>query len=157
MSERDNLEIPGAGEAAVEPETASELCALDDVSAQLLETAADVPRKPLPTSAPDQQKEKDAHSGHHSKAPEDFGLELLLDIPLEIKVELGRTKIRIRELLKLAPGSAIKLTTLDGECVNVLANDRLIAKGEVVVQREKYGIRITEITSRSKRSQSLRT
>ena len=72
----------------------------------------------------------------------------MLDIPLEIKVELGRAKIQIQELLKLAPGSAVKLIKLEGEPVDILANETLIARGEVVVQKEKYGIRVTEITTR---------
>ena len=89
-----------------------------------------------------------------SKAPEDFDLDLLLDIPLEIKVELGRARIQIQELLNLAPGSAVKLIRLEGEPVDILANDTLIARGEVVVQKEKYGIRVTEITSRVDRLRS---
>jgi len=89
-----------------------------------------------------------------SPSPEDFDLELLFDIPLEIKVELGRARIQIQELLKLAPGSAVKLVKLEGEPVDILANDTLIARGEVVVQKEKYGIRVTEITSRLDRIRS---
>ncbi len=84
----------------------------------------------------------------------DVDLDLLLDIPLEIKVELGRARIQIQELLSLAPGSALKLVKLEGEPVDILANDTLIAKGEVVVQNEKYGIRVTEITSRIQRVRS---
>jgi flagellar motor switch protein FliN len=89
-------------------------------------------------------------------APEDFGLELLLDIPVELTVELGRTRMPIHELMKLAPGSAVKLAKLEGEPVDILANDVLIARGEVVVRNEKYGIRITEITSRIDRLKGLR-
>ena len=73
---------------------------------------------------------------------------------MDIKVELGRTKIQIQELLNLSPGSAVKLTRLEGEPVDILANDTLIARGEVVVQNEKYGIRVTEITSRMDRIRS---
>lgn len=86
---------------------------------------------------------------------EDFNLNLLLDIPLEITVELGRAKIQIQELLKLGPGSTATLSKLEGEPVDILANDRLIARGEVVVQDQKYGICITEITSRMDRIKSL--
>ncbi|MEE4263721.1 MAG: flagellar motor switch protein FliN [Desulfobacteraceae bacterium] len=88
------------------------------------------------------------------KSSDDVDLDLLLDIPLEIKVELGRTKIQIRELLNLAPGSAVKLIKLEGEPVDILANETLIARGEVVVQKEKYGIRVTQITSRLDRLRS---
>ena len=89
-------------------------------------------------------------------AAEDLGLEILLDIPMELTVELGRTKIPIRELLKLSPGSAVKLAKFEGEPVDILANDVLIARGEVVVRNEKYGIRITQITSRMDRLRGLR-
>jgi flagellar motor switch protein FliN len=89
-----------------------------------------------------------------SKIPEDIDLDLLLDIPLEIKVELGRARIKIQKLLNLAPGSAIKLFKLEGEPVDILINDTLIARGDVVVQNEKYGIRVTEITNRMDRIRS---
>ena len=89
------------------------------------------------------------------RAVEDFDLNLLLDIPLEITVELGRTSIQIQELLDLGPGSAVTLSKLEGEPVDILANEKLIARGEVVLQNKKYGIRITEITSRMNRIKSL--
>jgi flagellar motor switch protein FliN/FliY len=66
-------------------------------------------------------------------------------------VELGRCRIPIHELLNLNTGSAVKLLKLEGDTVDILANDTLIARGEVVIQNEKYGIRITEITSRMDR------
>ena len=86
---------------------------------------------------------------------EDFDLNLLLDIPLEITIELGRASIPIQELLELGPGSAVTLSKLEGEPVDILANEKLIARGEVVLQNKKYGIRITEITSRMNRIKSL--
>ena len=103
---------------------------------------------------PIQTEEKVAVEAKKLKTPEDFDLDLLLDIPLEIKVELGRTRIKIQKLLNLAPGSAIKLIKLEGEPVDILVNDTLIARGDVVVQNEKYGIRVTEITSRLDRIRS---
>jgi flagellar motor switch protein FliN/FliY len=75
---------------------------------------------------------------------------------VELTVELGRTKMPIHELLKLQPGSAVKLARLEGEPVDILAGDVLIARGEVVVRNEKYGIRITEITSRMDRLKGLK-
>ena len=89
------------------------------------------------------------------QAVEDFDLHLLLDIPLEITIELGRAKVQIQELLSLGPGSTVSLSKLEGEPVDILANDKLIARGEVVLQNKKYGIRITEITSRMNRIKSL--
>ena len=74
-------------------------------------------------------------------------IDFLLDIPLEITVELGRTKMLINELLKLGQGAVVELSKFAGETMDVLANQRLIAKGEVVVINDKYGIRLTEIIS----------
>jgi flagellar motor switch protein FliN/FliY len=83
-------------------------------------------------------------------------MEFLLDIPLEISVELGRTKILINELLKLGQGSVLELSKLAGETLEILANRKLIARGEVVVVNEKYGIRLTEIISPSERIERLK-
>jgi flagellar motor switch protein FliN/FliY len=74
-------------------------------------------------------------------------INFLLDIPLEITIELGRTKMLINELLKLGQGSVIELEKPAGETMDIFANQRLIAKGEVVVINEKYGVRLTEIIS----------
>ncbi len=101
-----------------------------------------------------QTQENVATEAKKLKTLEDFDLDLLLDIPLDIKVELGRARIKIQKLLNLAPGSAVKLVKLEGEPVDILINETLIAKGEVIVQNEKYGIRVTEITSRMDRIRS---
>ena len=74
-------------------------------------------------------------------------IDFLLDIPLEITIELGRTRMLIHELLKLGQGSVIELEKLAGETMDIFANQRLIAKGEVVVINDKYGVRLTEIIS----------
>ena len=100
-----------------------------------------------PTEAPAEQQKL--------KVNQDLDLDLLFDIPIELTVEIGRTKIPINELLKLKPGSAVSLSKLESEPVDILANDTLIARGQVVIQDEKYGIRVTEITSRMDRIKSL--
>ncbi|WP_078391492.1 flagellar motor switch phosphatase FliY [Shouchella patagoniensis] len=82
-------------------------------------------------------------------------LDMLLDIPLEVKVELGRTKKTIRDILSVTQGSIIELDKLAGEPVDVLINDRLIAKGEVVVIDENFGVRITDIVSKKERINKL--
>ncbi|WHZ05383.1 flagellar motor switch phosphatase FliY [Neobacillus sp. YX16] len=74
-------------------------------------------------------------------------IDLLYDIPLEITVELGRTNLQIRKILELGPGAVIQLDKLAGEPVDILANQKLIAKGEVVVIEENFGVRITDIIS----------
>ena len=83
-------------------------------------------------------------------------LDLLLDVPMEITVELGRSRMTIQELLALSPGSVIELDKLAGEPLDILVNDRLIARGEAVVVNDKFGIRITDIVSRSERLARLR-
>jgi len=88
-----------------------------------------------------------------SQPPGNIGF--ILDIPLKISVVLGETKMVINELLKLGQGSVIELSKLAGETLEVLANQKLIAKGEVVVVNEKYGIRITEIVSPTERIERL--
>jgi len=83
-------------------------------------------------------------------------LDLILEIPLEVTVELGRTKKRVQELLKMGRGSVVGLNQLEGEPVDILVNGTLIAKGEVLVEKEKYGIRIAEVVSRQERVKSLK-
>jgi flagellar motor switch protein FliN/FliY len=83
-------------------------------------------------------------------------LEFILDIPMMLTVELGRSQMLINELLKLGRGSVIELSKLAGEPLDILANQRLIARGEVVLVNEKYGIRITEIISPAERVEKLR-
>ena len=83
-------------------------------------------------------------------------IDFLLDIPLEISVELGRTKIPLKDMLQLGHGSVIELNKLIGEPVDMLVNDRLIAQGEVVVFDENFGIRITNIIKPEDRIRSLR-
>ena len=83
-------------------------------------------------------------------------LELLLDVPLELSVELGRTRMSIQELLSLGPGSVIELDKVAGEPLDILVNDRLVARGEAVVVNDKFGIRITDIVSPTERIARLR-
>ncbi len=87
---------------------------------------------------------------------EDKKLEMILDIPLSLSVEMGRSKMLINDLLQLGQGSVIELTKLVGEPLDVFVNDKLIARGEVVVvNNEKFGIRLTEVISPSDRIQSM--
>ncbi|WP_249979026.1 flagellar motor switch protein FliN [Vreelandella olivaria] len=82
-------------------------------------------------------------------------LEMIMDIPVKLTVELGRTKLTIKQLLELAQGSVIELEGLAGEPMDILINGYLIAQGEVVVVEDKYGIRITEIITPSERIHKL--
>ncbi|MGZ3725290.1 MAG: flagellar motor switch protein FliN [Pseudobdellovibrio sp.] len=86
----------------------------------------------------------------------DRNLDLILDIPLKVTVELGRTKMPVSELLNLTQGSVIELAKLAGEPMEVLVNDKLIARGEAVVVNEKFGVRLTDIISPSERIEQLK-
>lgn len=99
----------------------------------------------------------DTSDGSNSSAPDSsVNMEFLLDISLEITVELGRTKMLINDMLKLGQGSVIELTKLAGESLEILANQKPIARGEVVVVNEKYGVRLTEVISPMERIERLR-
>lgn len=86
----------------------------------------------------------------------DRNLALILDIPLRVTVELGRTKMPVNELLNLTQGSVVELSKLAGEPMEVYVNDKLIAKGEAVVVNEKFGVRLTDIISPTERVESLK-
>lgn len=86
----------------------------------------------------------------------DVKLDVVLDIPVNISMEIGRTKISIRNLLQLNQGSVVELDRLAGEPMDVLVNGTLIARGEVVVVNEKFGIRLTDIISPAERVKKLR-
>ena len=86
---------------------------------------------------------------------EKYDIDFVLDIPLDVSVELGRVTMPVNDLLQLGPGSIIELTKLVGDPLNIYINNKMIAKGEVVVLDEKFGIRVTDITSPTERVKSL--
>lgn len=100
----------------------------------------------------------DAASGSKKglAAPSVQSLDFILDIPLKVSVELGRTKMSIREILELGQGSVIELSKLAGEPLEILVNEKLVARGEVVVVNEKFGIRLTDIISPIERIEQLK-
>lgn len=83
-------------------------------------------------------------------------LDFILDIPLKVSVELGRTNVVIKDLLQLGQGSVLELDKLAGEPLEVLVNGKLVARGEVVVVNEKFGIRLTDIMSPLERIETLK-
>lgn len=94
--------------------------------------------------------------GDHAATPGMLNeLDMILDIPVQITVELGRTKITIKNLLQLAHGSVVELDAMAGEPMDVLVNGTLIAQGEVVVVNDKFGIRLTDIITPSERMRKL--
>jgi flagellar motor switch protein FliN len=90
-----------------------------------------------------------------AKAPQRTDLDMILDIPVQLVVQLGRTKIAIKSLLQLAQGSVVELDGLAGEPMDVLVNGCLIAQGEVVVVNDKFGIRLTDVITPSERIRKL--
>lgn len=85
----------------------------------------------------------------------DRNLDLILDIPLKVTVELGRTKMVVTDLLNLGQGSVVELSKLAGEPMEVLVNNKLVARGEAVVVNEKFGVRLTDIISKAERVEKL--
>ncbi|MGD8963650.1 MAG: flagellar motor switch protein FliN [Desulfobacterales bacterium] len=140
-------------EEPVEPAAAPAEETEDSAENRLAEESATQEKAAI--EPPSETEAADLNGAGKIEVVEDFDLNLLLDIPLEITVELGRNRVRIQELLELEPGSTVTLSKLEREPVDILANDKLIARGEVVLQNKKYGIRITEITSRMNRIKSL--
>ena len=138
MSEEDRMAAEWAAALAESkgggPEVASELAA------------------PAETVAP-------ASFAHFAPTPAGHGagndLNMILDIPVQLTVELGRTRIPIKHILQLAQGSVVELETLAGEPMDVLVNGYLIAQGEVVVVNDKFGIRLTDIVTPSERMRRL--
>lgn len=130
----------------------------DDWAAALAEQAATAPqgRVQEPARDPGARRppfEQFSRSPRGQENPHD--IDLILDIPVQLTVELGRTRIPIKQILQLAQGSVVELDGLAGEPMDVLVNGCLIAQGEVVVVNEKFGIRLTDIVTPSERIRRL--
>lgn len=145
--------------------------AADDWAAALAEQAAATAQQPQPTAqqqamvmnAPTVEAAAtpagdalfkplmDSHSDAHGD------IEMIMDIPVQLTVELGRTKLTIRNILQLGQGSVVELDGLAGEPMDIFVNGYLIAQGEVVVVDDKYGIRVTDIITPSDRINRLRS
>lgn len=91
-----------------------------------------------------------------SASGDDINMDVILDIPVKLSMEIGRTSVNIRSLLQLNQGSVIELDRMAGEPLDVLVNGTLIAHGEVVVVNEKFGIRLTDVVSPAERVKKLR-
>jgi flagellar motor switch protein FliN/FliY len=127
------------------PETARQEPEGDDWASALAEQAH---VDPAPTPAAAQVFQNLAPAANSGVAHD---IDMVLDIPVQLTVELGRTKIPIKHILQLAQGSVVELDGMAGEPMDVLVNGYLIAQGEVVVVNEKFGIRLTDIITPSER------
>lgn len=127
------------------PASGSDTPSLDDIWGEAMGEQQNSGGQTLASSA-----QRDTSQPHLAQ-----DLSLILDIPVKITVELGRTKMTIKELLRLSQGSVVALDGLAGEPLDILVNDFLIAQGEVVVVSDKFGVRITDIITPSERMQRL--
>jgi flagellar motor switch protein FliN/FliY len=128
----------------------------DDWAAAMAEQAATEPAETMAASQPQVTPANIFEQLTPGMVPSGGGnLDMILDIPVNLTVELGRTKIAIRSLLQLAQGSVVELDGLAGEPMDVLVNGCLIAQGEVVVVNDKFGIRLTDIITPSERLRRL--
>jgi flagellar motor switch protein FliN/FliY len=99
---------------------------------------------------------KNAGQAPQLTGPQDQNLNRILDIPLVLSAQLGSTRMLIKDMLQLGPGSIVELDKLAGEPLEVLVNERLVARGEVVMVNEKFGIRLTDVISPTERVNKLR-
>jgi flagellar motor switch protein FliN/FliY len=133
---------------------------MDDWASALAEqTAASAPAPqasaPAPVAAPAGAQVFQPLHNTAAGAAGSVDIERILDVPVQLMAEIGRTRITIKNLLQLSQGSVVELDGLAGQPLDVLINGYLIAQGEVVVVKEKYGIRLTDIVTPSERMQKL--
>jgi flagellar motor switch protein FliN/FliY len=134
------------------PDENSTTAATDDWEAALAEqTSASAANPPVASQSNSAGAIFPRLSGDGAGAAAPRDIDLILDIPVQLTVELGRTRIPIKHILQLAQGSVIELDALAGEPMDVLVNGCLIAQGEVVVVNEKFGIRLTDVVTPSER------
>jgi flagellar motor switch protein FliN len=147
---QDKMAEEWAAAMAEQDDTSSQ----DDIDALLSGTDAPAAKaKPAAERAPLDEFEPSARNKRGTGSPD---MDVILDIPVRISMEVGNTEITIRNLLQLNQGSVIELDRLAGEPLDVLVNGTLIAHGEVVVVNEKFGIRMTDVISPSERIKKLR-
>jgi flagellar motor switch protein FliN/FliY len=126
----------------------------DDIGLDDVQNELEMAKRPI--------AEKEANSVNFEKIKKSetkgssLDLDFILDIPITVTVELGRGKMLIGKLLKLGHGSVVELTKLAGEPMDIFVNNRLIAKGEVVVVNEKFGVRLTDVISTAERINKLK-
>lgn len=121
----------------------------DDVQEELAATASPSEKSEVRSVSFEEMHKSESNNGG-------LDLDFILDIPLTLTAELGRTQMLIGDLLRLGQGSVVELTKLAGEPMDVFVNNRLIARGEVVVVNDKFGVRLTDVISPAERVSKLR-
>lgn len=153
--ETDNKEEDASGQDGAADDWAAALSEQDDVEKA---AASDEAAGGDPSAAGDPYETAEFQDLQSDAGGETFGgnIDIILDIPVTISMEIGRTMINIRNLLQLNQGSVIELDRLAGEPMDVMVNGTLVAHGEVVVVNEKFGIRLTDVISPSERVKKLK-
>ncbi|MFP5239430.1 MAG: flagellar motor switch protein FliN [Acidobacteriota bacterium] len=141
----------GGGDAALAEQWASALAGDEEVSVKNERAQAQLASKSRDATFKDMTQEAKAPRPESGRRDLDF----ILDIPLDVSAELGRTKLLINELLQLGQGSVIELNKLAGEPLEIYVNGKLVARGEAVVINEKFGVRLTDIISPIERVKQL--
>ena len=137
------------------PGAAEDEVSMDDWAAAMAEQETTDTEQAAAAVQPATNLFQELGTGSESSLNVPSNLDMILDIPVQLTVELGRTKIAIRNLLQLAQGSVVELDGLAGEPMDVLVNGCLIAQGEVVVVNDKFGIRLTDIITPAERIRRL--
>lgn len=151
MAEDNNVDDDWGAAMAEQAAAEGEASAADDWGAAMAEQASGESTQNQVETAPVFSQ----FTGSNPLSGGQNDIEFILDIPVQLTVELGRTKIAIKNLLQLAQGSVVELDGLAGEPMDVLVNGCLIAQGEVVVVNEKFGIRLTDIITPAERIRKL--
>jgi len=159
---RNESEVPENPDDSIPDSTADAEDDLSDVWGDALAEQAEVdntgglekepPQNIAPATYEEVRQDEDTSPGFQ----EDVNLDVILDIPVTLSMEIGRTKISIRNLLQLNQGSVVELDRLAGDAMDVLVNGTLVAHGEVVVVNDKFGIRLTNVISPAERVRRLR-
>ncbi len=158
-AEEKKEEVMGESSSATEQQEPSlaDLLGAVEGSSTPSETTASAPAKQKEVSVqPVQFSSFEAGGGASAPTAMPANIELVLDVPLQVTVELGRAKKTVKEILELSTGSIVELDKMDGEPVDILANGKLFAKGEVVVIGETFGVRVVEIVSPQERLSRVR-
>ncbi len=153
-SKQSDQDLADEWAAALEEQGGEEGNADDDWAAAMAEQAESETQAEAPKA--DAKAAPMTKLDDSGKPRTDVNMDMVLDIPVTISMEIGRTRISIRNLLQLSQGSVVELDRLAGEPMDVLVNDTLIAHGEVVVVNDKFGIRLTDVISPAERIKKLR-
>lgn len=154
MSEEDDLSAWGE---ALDEQAESELSSEEDPWGAALNEQAETESTPEGNSSEKMDSASlDALKSSRGDSKEKVDLDVLLDVPVTLQLEIGRTKISIRNLLSYTQGSVIEMDRLAGEPLDLLVNGTLIAHGEVVVINDKFGVRLTDVVSPQERIKKLK-